>query len=57
MRPWATGTYVNHLGDEGDQRVREAYGASYQRLAELKEAWDPDDVFRLNQHIPPRTRL
>jgi len=56
MRPWAVGTYVNHLGDEGDQRVREAYGASYQRLAELKEAWDPEDVFRLNQHIPPRQR-
>ena len=29
MRPWATGTYVNHLGDEGEQRVREAYGAAY----------------------------
>ncbi len=57
MRPWAIGTYVNHLGDEGDQRVREAYGAAYPRLAALKEAWDPDDVFRLNQHISPKTRL
>ena len=57
MRPWATGTYVNHLGDEGEQRVKEAYGAAYPRLAALKEAWDPDDVFRLNQHIAPKTRL
>lgn len=57
MRPWASGTYVNHLGDEGEQRVREAYGAAYPRLAALKETWDPNDVFRLNQHIAPRTRL
>ncbi len=57
MRPWATGTYVNHLGDEGEHRVREAYGAAYPRLAALKETWDPDDVFRLNQHIAPKTRL
>jgi FAD binding domain/Berberine and berberine like len=57
MRPWATGTYVNHLGDEGEQRVREAYGSSYTRLVALKEAWDPQDVFRLNQHIAPRTRI
>ncbi len=57
LRPWATGTYVNHLGDEGEQRVREAYGTAYDRLAALKEVWDPDDVFRLNQHIAPRTRL
>ena len=57
MRPWATGTYVNHLGDEGEQRVREAYGPSYARLVALKEAWDPQDVFRLNQHIAPKTRL
>ena len=41
----------------GEQGVREAYGASYARLVALKEAWDPQDVFRLNQHIAPRTRL
>lgn len=57
MRPWAQGTYVNHLGDEGEERVREAYGAAYGRLAELKEVWDPDDVFRMNQHVAPRTRV
>jgi len=53
MRPWSRGTYVNHLGDEGAQRVREAYGASYPRLVALKQQWDPDNVFRLNQNIVP----
>lgn len=57
MRPWAHGTYVNHLGDEGAERVREAYGASYDRLVALKETWDPDNVFRLNQNIVPPARL
>ena len=56
MRPWASGTYVNHLGDEGEQRVRDAYGAAYPRLAALKQAWDPDNVFRLNQNIAPPAR-
>jgi len=53
MRPWSTGTYVNHLGDEGADRVREAYGASYPRLVALKQQWDPANVFRLNQNIVP----
>lgn len=57
MRPWSVGTYVNHLGDEGEQRVREAYGSSYERLAALKTVWDPTDVFRFNQHVAPRTQL
>lgn len=57
MRPWSVGTYVNHLGDEGDDRVREAYGASYERLLALKTTWDPDNVFRLNQNITPRSPL
>jgi hypothetical protein len=57
MQPWAKGTYVNHLGDEGEQRVREAYGASYGRLAALKLTWDPGNVFRLNQNIAPPTRI
>jgi hypothetical protein len=48
--------YVNHLdADEGDDRVRAAYGpATYDRLVTVKTAWDPDNVFRLNQNIRPR---
>jgi FAD/FMN-containing dehydrogenase len=50
------GTYVNHLGSEGEARVRQAYGdATHDRLAAVKSVWDPDNTFRLNQNIRPRT--
>jgi FAD/FMN-containing dehydrogenase len=46
--------YLNFLGDEGDHRVRQAYGArKYERLVELKRAYDPTNFFRLNQNIEP----
>jgi FAD/FMN-containing dehydrogenase len=45
--------YVNFLGDEGADRVRQAYGANYERLLELKRAYDPTNFFRLNQNIAP----
>ena len=45
--------YVNFLGDEGADRVRQAYGANYERLVELKRAYDPSNLFRLNQNIAP----
>jgi FAD/FMN-containing dehydrogenase len=46
--------YVNYLGNEGAERVREAYGpAKYERLVELKDRYDPANLFRLNQNIPP----
>jgi FAD/FMN-containing dehydrogenase len=53
MRPFAAGgVYVNALGDEPD-RVRAAYGANWERLREIKRAYDPDNVFRRNANIPP----
>ncbi len=48
------GAYVNFVGDEGEARVRAAYpGATWDRLARIKAQYDPDNVFRLNQNIPP----
>jgi FAD/FMN-containing dehydrogenase len=54
MRPFGTsGVYVNNLGDEGEDRVRAAYGANYQRLAALKRKFDPGNLFRANQNVRP----
>ena len=47
------GTYVNFLSNEGGERVRAAYGEKYDRLVALKDAYDPTNVFRLNQNIAP----
>jgi FAD/FMN-containing dehydrogenase len=54
LHPFAVGTYGNFLtADDDDDRVRQAYGANYERLARLKAEYDPDNLFRLNQNIPP----
>jgi FAD/FMN-containing dehydrogenase len=49
-----TGAYVNFLGDEGTDRIRAAYpGPTWDRLRAIKRRYDPDNLFRLNQNIPP----
>jgi len=55
MKPWSTGgVYLNFIGDEGQSRVRSAFsGDKWERLRALKATWDPDNVFRHNQNIPP----
>ncbi len=55
VRPFSTGrTYVNFLGEEGQDRVRAAYGAAkYERLRALKRTYDPTNFFRLNQNVAP----
>jgi FAD/FMN-containing dehydrogenase len=54
LHPLSAGVYMNFLDDEGQDRVRAAYGpAKYQRLADLKKVWDPDNFFRRNQNIRP----
>ena len=48
------GVYVNFLSDEGAERVQDAYPPSvWSRLVEVKRRYDPENVFRLNQNIPP----
>jgi FAD/FMN-containing dehydrogenase len=49
----ASDSYVNYLGDEGGDAVRASYGVNYDRLSRLKAQYDPENVFRFNQNIPP----
>jgi hypothetical protein len=56
LRQGDGGAYVGFLGDEGEGRVRAAYpGATWERLAAIKGRYDPTNLFRLNQNIPPAT--
>jgi FAD/FMN-containing dehydrogenase len=57
MKPWTTGrAYLNFIGDEGLGRVEAAYGPErYARLQAIKATWDPSNLFRHNQNIPPAT--
>lgn len=47
------GVYVNNLGDEGEDRVKSAYGQNYERLLALKNKYDPTNLFSVNQNIRP----
>jgi hypothetical protein len=55
MRPWSTaGISMNFVSEPGDDRVRSSFGASgYRRLVALKNRYDPDNVFRMNQNVRP----
>ncbi len=54
LRQGDAGAYVNFLGDEGEARVRAAYpGATWDRLVAVKRRYDPTNLFRLNQNVPP----
>jgi len=53
-RPFSQGVYVNFLSEEGNDRVKEAYTKEvWDRLVQAKKRWDPENVFRMNQNIPP----
>ncbi len=47
------GAYVNFASEDDQRRVRENYGAGYDRLTEIKRRYDPDNLFRFNQNIVP----
>jgi len=54
MRQNDAGAYVNFLGAEGPLRLRAAYpGTTWDRLRRIKRQYDPQNLFRLNQNIPP----
>jgi FAD/FMN-containing dehydrogenase len=59
LKPWAAGgAYLNFIGDEGEDRVVAAFGANtYTRLQALKDRYDPDNLFRLNQNVKPSGAL
>jgi FAD/FMN-containing dehydrogenase len=54
LAPHHAGVYVNFLMEEGSERIRQAYGpGKYERLQAVKRAYDPTNLFRLNQNIAP----
>lgn len=54
LAPYAIeGTYVNFLDKDEAERVPDAYGEHYDRLVDLKNEWDPENLFRMNQNIEP----
>ena len=54
MVPHATGgVYVNLIADDEGHRVPNAYGPNYERLTQLKNEWDPENLFRANYNVPP----
>lgn len=52
----AGGAYVNFMMDEGEDRVKATYRDNYDRLVEIKDKYDPDNFFRVNQNIKPSRR-
>jgi FAD/FMN-containing dehydrogenase len=57
LRQTDAGAYANFLGDEGEERIRQAYpGSTWDRLVEIKARYDPKNLFRLNQNIPPSSK-
>jgi len=57
VEPYSSGSYVNALSDEGAAGVKRAYlPEALARLTELKDRYDPDNVFHLNHNVPPTRR-
>jgi FAD/FMN-containing dehydrogenase len=52
----AGGAYVNFMMDEGEERVKATYGDNYKRLVEIKNKYDPGNLFRVNQNIKPSSK-
>jgi FAD/FMN-containing dehydrogenase len=53
-----TGAYVNFLGDDGPARIREAYpDPTWEKLTAIKQRYDPTNLFRRNQNVPPSAEI
>lgn len=56
LHPYSSGGgYVNMMMDEGEETVKAAYRENYARLAQIKAAYDPTNLFHINQNIKPAT--
>ena len=55
MVPYTTGEVAMNFmtADEGEDRIRAAYGSNYDRLVSVKDEWDPENRFRMNQNVEP----
>jgi FAD/FMN-containing dehydrogenase len=53
LQPFASGVYVNQLGETSDELVKAGYGSNYARLVQIKKKYDPENVLRSNQNIKP----
>jgi len=54
MQKFASGAYVNFLGEEGTDRIKEAYGEEkYKQLVAPKNKYEPTNFFHLNQKFKP----
>jgi FAD/FMN-containing dehydrogenase len=53
MKPFGAGVYVNYMDDDEGSRVGEAYGENFARLVEVKQRWDPGNLFRMNHNVSP----
>ena len=51
----AGGAYINFMMDEGEDRVKASYGDNYDRLAKIKSKYDPNNLFKVNQNIKPKS--
>jgi hypothetical protein len=57
LHPYSSGgAYVNFMMEEGEERVKATYGDNYPRLVTIKNKYDPDNLFRVNQNIKPAVK-
>ena len=57
LSPFSSGAYINQVGteaEEGEEEIQTAFGDNFQRLATLKQKYDPTNLFSHNQNIRPR---